>query len=871
MRIIGNNPAAENAEITAIASGTLPSGQPVVVNADGTVSVVAETSASQDVGSAAVFLSGAMASSPAAAFDSNSDRVVIAYQGPNPYSGFAVVGTISGTSISFGTPVVFKTNSGNISMAFDSSNNKIVIAYRFGDDLKGYAIVGTVSGTTISFGTPVEFEAGNMTGSTSAFVSSNKVVISYRDAGNSSYGTSIVGTVSGTGISFGTAVVFESASTGTGATDMPSSANITGTDKVVIAYKDVGNSNRGTSIVGTVSGTSISFGTAVVFDTYVAVSYMAVAFDSNADRAVICWQDASTNYGAAIVGTVSGTAISFGTKVVFEEAQTDNISATFDSNANKVVIAYRDVGNSSYGTLIPGTVSGTTISFESAVVFESASTSSTAIAFDNVTNKIVVAYKDVGNSNYSTGVVFQNSSVNTNITAENFIGMSRGAVTSTSYSESLGSSVELKSSSSLFFSATYDSNSKKVILVYGDAANSAYGTAVVGTISGTSVSFGTPVVFVSGEVKGPNSVVFDSSRNVIVVSFIPKTTSSANDRLGRSVTGAVSGTTINFNTAATFHNAVTQNVDSVFDPSTNKVLVVYKDASGSNDGSANVGTLSASGDSISFGSQVDFTTNTTSGISIAADTANDRVVISYHDSSSSVGKSVVGTISGTSVSFGTPVTFNSGNVYTTSTSFDSDTGKVVISYRDNGNSDYGTAIVGTIDSSDNSISFGTEAVFESASVTSMSMAYNSAAQKTIISYLDGGDSNKVKIIEATVSGTAISFGSVVDTTTVSSAGNFKVAFDSTENVIFLPLKDDAVDHTDAYVFRSAYTQITRDQVASGSRAIVDIGSAVSANQLSLTAGQQYFVQTDGTIGLTADDPSVIAGTAVSATDIIVKG
>ena len=40
---------------------------------------------------------------------------------------------------------------------------------------------------------------------------------------------------------------------------------------------------------------------------------------------------------------------------------------------------------------------------------------------------------------------------------------------------------------------------------------------------------------------------------------------------------------------------------------------------------------------------------------------------------------------------------------------------------------------------------------------------------------------------------------------------------------------------------------------------------------AMTAGQQYFVQTNGRLGLTADDPSVIAGTAVSATDIIVKG
>ena len=35
------------------------------------------------------------------------------------------------------------------------------------------------------------------------------------------------------------------------------------------------------------------------------------------------------------------------------------LSATFDSTNNKVVLAYRDDGNSSYGTAVVGTVSGT--------------------------------------------------------------------------------------------------------------------------------------------------------------------------------------------------------------------------------------------------------------------------------------------------------------------------------------------------------------------------------------------------------------------------------------------------------------------------------------------------------------------------------
>jgi len=58
MRIIGNNPAADNAEITAVASGTLPDGKAVVVNSDGTVSAIVETPINQAIGSPSVFESG---------------------------------------------------------------------------------------------------------------------------------------------------------------------------------------------------------------------------------------------------------------------------------------------------------------------------------------------------------------------------------------------------------------------------------------------------------------------------------------------------------------------------------------------------------------------------------------------------------------------------------------------------------------------------------------------------------------------------------------------------------------------------------------------------------------------------------------------
>ena len=211
-----------------------------------------------------------------------------------------------------------------------------------------------------------------------------------------------VSVVAGVTEGAGTAVVFESANS-----LFISATYDANAQKVVIAYRDGGNSGYGTAIVGTVSGTSISFGTPVVFESADS-RYMSATYDANAQKVVITYQDADTyDYGTAIVGTVSGTSISFGTAVVFESGNSSYISATYDSNAKKVVIAYRDSDNSGYGTAIVRTVSGTSLSFGTAVVFESASSYFMSATYDANAQKVVIAYMDSGNSHYGTSVVFQ--------------------------------------------------------------------------------------------------------------------------------------------------------------------------------------------------------------------------------------------------------------------------------------------------------------------------------------------------------------------------------------------------------------------------------------------------------------------------------
>ena len=404
-----------------VASGTLPNGKPVILKADGTVTAIA--SIVEEAGTSAVFETGETVYI-SGAYDSANEKVVIAYQTQlGGGYGRVVVGTVSGNSISFGTVVTFASAATDyISTMYDPDSGKVVIAYGSAD--YGNAIVGTVSGTSISFGTPVVFVTSTQARymSLTYDLNSNKVVLFYRVGTDSGKGKARVGTVSGTSISFGTEVVFNN-----GYTEECSSTFDSTNNKVVVAFLDGSNSDYGTAIVGTVSGTNISFGSEVVFNSNTTNQISAV-FDTANNKVVIAYFALNnSSYGTAIVGTISGTAISFGSQVVFNAASTHHVSAVFDSANGKVVIGYRDVGNSSYGTAIAGTVSGTSISFATESVFESAYSAWVDAIYDSTNSKVVFGFRDEGNSNKGTGVVFQVGS--TNLTASNFVGTSTKAYT----------------------------------------------------------------------------------------------------------------------------------------------------------------------------------------------------------------------------------------------------------------------------------------------------------------------------------------------------------------------------------------------------------------------------------------------------------
>jgi hypothetical protein len=408
LKVLGGE---QKGEFKAVASGTLPNGDTVVVNSDGTVSAVSGSDSS--VGTPVTFNTGST-TYKGATFDSSNNKVVVAYtDGGNSNYGTAIVGTVSGSSITFGTAVVFSSTSTFWpSATFDTNSNKVVIAYK-GTSSYGYAIVGTVSGTSISFGSQTSFESANTEYIGTTFDSSNnKVIIAYM--GSSSWGRAVVGTVSGTSISFGSTSNFNVAATAHIGITFDSYNN-----KAVIVYR---HSNVGKAKVATVSGTSVTFGAEASISGNDAI-YLNASFDSSNNKIVTSYRDfTNSNYQTAAVGTVSGTSISFGTAVVFSSATGGTYGNTFDPVANKVVLFYDDQFVS--GKLVVGTVSGTSISFDSPITFDTSRSDYISSTFDSNSNKVVAAYRDLGDSSYGKAVVFAPAS--TNLTSENYIGISTG-------------------------------------------------------------------------------------------------------------------------------------------------------------------------------------------------------------------------------------------------------------------------------------------------------------------------------------------------------------------------------------------------------------------------------------------------------------
>jgi len=859
MKYIGNVQSQANAEVFAVASGALPDGKPVIVNSNGTVSVVAQTSISDSAGTPAT-ASSQNVTGTQVTYDSSANRIVGVYADAGDSSaGYAVVGTVTGTNISWGTPVEFASQAGetDFSCAYDSTNEKVVVVYKNGANSNyGTALVGTVSGTSISFGSTTVYNSGN-TGYSKVAFGNGKIVVVYKDVSASNYGRIIVGAVSGTSISFGSEGSLNNSET--------NNLQITYSTGLVFGafYREYGKASVRVCTLASNGTNSITVGAETTLsssgNTYIQGD---ASYDTVNQKFVIIYSDGTNSgYQTASVGTVvyNGTdaTMTFGTKVVVYSAESYQGHSVYYVSVGKHVVT----DNTGYFKF--GTVSGTSISFGNTIQFNSAAGANPDVAYDSSSEKVIIFFRSYATSDRKpTGVVVQAATEVTNLTTENFLGFTGGEVTFVN--QVVGSGTVFESAATSYTSTTFDSNSNRVVVAYRDGGNSNRGTAVVGTVSGTSVSFGTPVVFNSGETVYV-SATFDSNSNKVVVAYRDQ----GNSSYGTAVVGTVdsSNNSISFGSETVFETAQTNYISTTFDSNLNKVVISYIDAGDSDKGKSIVGTVS--GTSISFGTAVQFEAGETSLIFSSFDNNSNKVVTSFKDKSdSNIGKSIVGTVSGTSISFGTAVAFNTAAPDEIRSSFDTFSNKTVVAYkRTGGDGTYLSSIVGTV--SGTSISFGAESVVREGGTAAPSVAYDASANRSVVFYKDSSNSNYGTFRVGTISGTSITY----DTAVVFLSGNIEDLSSTyeanSEKVVVSGNNQSNSQYGTSVVLQTGAT--TRGEIADGKTATIQVGGSINTQQNALTAGQQYFVQTDGTIGTTAASPSVLAGTAVSATDLIVKG
>lgn len=313
------------------------------------------------------------------------------------YDRYTKVLTMTGASIAANTQ----------STAANAATDELDITYLTTNKVVNVSNINTAPNTVTNIGTtsanPTTWETPqNMNSVLPRYpkietLDSTHVIVAYADNTNSNIGKVRVGTVGASSITWGTEATFNNG--GTYAIGLA----VLDSTHFVVTFRDTGDTNNGNAIAGSVSGTTISWDTAeTTFDSGVVYGFMdAVALDSS--KFIVTYIDNSNSDRAtAIVGSVSGGVISFGSKLALSSSAC-NATAIDKIDSTHAIIAYSAATGVAKADV--ATVSGDVITLLAAPVnFDGGN-----VAYPSVTtldtNNFLIGYKDASESGYPKAIV----------------------------------------------------------------------------------------------------------------------------------------------------------------------------------------------------------------------------------------------------------------------------------------------------------------------------------------------------------------------------------------------------------------------------------------------------------------------------------
>lgn len=402
------------------------------------------------------------------------------------------------------------------------------------------------------------------------------------------------------------------------------------------------------------------------------------------------------------------------------------------------------------------------------------------------------------------------------------------------------------------------------------------GAVIVGTISGNAITFGTKYVFINAQVTVDQEIAFDPNNSgKFVISF--------QQGHHKFIVGQIAANnSLSFGAIQTLAANGVDFQKILFDPNTaNQFIILYADVPNSHYGTVRVCTIS--GTVISFGSKTVFASyNCANGQGITAGLLGTSGKFAVGTLDGSNGKIVIGTMSGSSVTFGSSQTISTTFNHM---SIAPQTSAIAISAWDTSNSNIGVCLVGTV--SGTVMTFGSLVTYSTGIPYYPSIGASSSDTGTfILTYRDAGETNVAEITVCTFSGTTVTIGtSYAGITTGQFNNNHGTpVFDPTNTARFLwGYSDQSNNRPYAFAGRvnsvvsntnltaTNFVGLSSAAYTNSQTASVVLQGGLSDNQTGLTSGSTYYVQTDGTIATSADNPSVEVGKALSSTSILLKG
>ena len=424
--------------VQLVASGSINADESIILTSDGKVKAI--TNVTQAIGDAVTADSRTSMNRTACAYSPTSNKVVVVSRASN--TGYATVGTVSGTTITFGTAVQFSTIVHDDAYSAldicwgDSSNDYFLITWRASntDYLEG-AIVTGISGTVPSFHT-MRIAATNSGFPTAAWsTAKSRWVVMYQGlASNKGFARSVAWTGSSTGIGGEYSPVGGLISK----IDLCYDSNA---DRFVALFRYSADSNKLTSIVVKINANqSLGWGSVqTVMDPTVAES-PGIVYDPDAQNVIgVYSNDSLSNTLYTIVGKVNANT----DQVTWQDHTNLGVTANsisisecvripiiYDANSGKFMIFYTATTNYIHMVLAQYNSAGTGLQLMSNTVIQSGGSNFLAqwpgACMDTTTKRAVLSYSPSNGQGAKVQIIRPPS---TDLTTENFIGFSKEAYT----------------------------------------------------------------------------------------------------------------------------------------------------------------------------------------------------------------------------------------------------------------------------------------------------------------------------------------------------------------------------------------------------------------------------------------------------------